>query len=126
MTLSNESIGKLRAVAAAILAEPNLYDQSTPPLSGDTCETACCLGGWGVWLNNPTPQAYAASMSCLGIRGMAESFGMSERQFFPLYMSADNWPAPFSDQFEAAGTNKQRAVVAVARIEHFIATDGRE
>ena len=60
MALSKESIRKLRAVKAAILAEPELYNQDVGFWDGDHLVPACLLV-WAVWLHNPSPKEFRAA-----------------------------------------------------------------
>lgn len=91
--LSKESIRKLKAVKAAILAQPELYDQSVFPSARErhTCNTPCCFAGWAVWLNNPDPKAYEATIKekdHICAKELADALGITGVQAEDLY---ENW-----------------------------------
>lgn len=91
MALSKDSIKKLRAVKAAILAEPELYNQGMFPTAGDSYDTPCCFAGWAVWLNNPDRKAYKRAIKVeggIGPRQMADALGITYLQACDLFQ---NW-----------------------------------
>lgn len=123
MALSKESIRKLRAVKAAILAEPELYDQCNFPSSycGHTCLTPCCIEGWAAWVNNPNPEAYNSGVQRGGF-SLATELGITTEEGGLLF---SGWDDAFSDAWDFPGT-RRGARAGAKRIDHFIATDGAE
>jgi hypothetical protein len=121
--LSRKTVSILRAVKAAILAQPELYNQSRFPAC--ECNTPSCIAGWGMWLQNPSPKAYSASMAESGLAKWASSFEMSEKQFLPLYVTHLEWPEPFAAKYKKAKNEVERAAVAADRIDYFIKTGGK-
>lgn len=132
MSLSKESIKKLRAVKAAILAEPDYYDQNVVPHS---CDSPCCLLGWALWIHDRHKfdqmienqadecQWDQAATECLGLESVLPDIYEQWR----LFGSGVSWPVQFRSALsEAYGNNKRCAVVAAQRIEHFIKTGGEE
>lgn len=116
--LSKETIEKLEAVKAAILAEPELYDQSRAPLSNHNCNTPSCIFGWLSWLYS---KRRFGRMSC---EQMADLAGMTYPQFCALYISAEGWPEPFRGDYKSAESYAARAAVAAKRIDLFISSGG--
>lgn len=124
--LSTQTVTRLRAVAAAILAEPALYNQwagEIPKRSATgSCGTPACILGWAVALfmirtnalHTLKPGARALGMTVPTAKILYVP-GYWPRTFYRAYLEARNR----SDHFTSA-------CVAVARIEHFIRTHGRE
>lgn len=121
MALSKETVEKLRAIKAAILAEPELYDQNEFPdiARGHTCTSPCCYVGWAIWLNNPDENAYQElleSKGTFGTQELAEAIGISLRQASTLF---SNWnPATKAPMVSAKEGAK--------RIDLFISSGGTE
>lgn len=123
--LSRKTIQKLRLIQQAILAEPELYQQSDYPCAavGDTCMTPCCIAGWAAWIDTRTPKAYD---KLLEIRQRFASeflmgcLGISEHEADLLFME---WPKTFD-----AAWRKPRTLAAAQagsdRIDLFIESDG--
>jgi hypothetical protein len=133
MSLSKESIKRLRQVKRAILAEPEFYDQGVPP---DECATTCCIAGWAMWLEDPVgyPERAASisnSFNCsdgttqIGFRNEgARALRIPEPETVNLFSYGEAWPGEFGTRFAAAASKAEKAAVAAARIEHFIKTGG--
>lgn len=123
MALSKESIRKLKAVKAAILAEPELYDQSEFPQhdANHDCSTPCCIAGWAVWVNNPDPEAYNALLrkKSFGVEVMAKALEISGRQAKQLF---SNWPEKFMGAWSFPCT-RPGAEAGARFIDHFIRTE---
>lgn len=117
----------LLKVKEAILADPKTYDQE------NWCGTACCIAGHAVAIAQPS--LYLGARDGMG-GGAAIVYDAANLaldlygyEFDKLCASGDNWPEPFASEYceaDAAGDAGQRAAVAARRIDHFIATDGRE
>lgn len=90
------------------------------------CGTAHCIGGWceviahGEDFNNIVPTLEMAKAT----RTRAKAFlGITDEQVLKLFF-LDYWPMPFRfDYFESPHGEK---AVALARLKHFIETDGKE
>jgi hypothetical protein len=138
------NVSLLRKVQAHILEEPRRYEQNTTIIEGTpgkvmfpdyggydlivpSCGTIACIGGWVQLLGMKRPfhffdQSRAAKL--LGIRS-----DQAHRLFNYVVETAYKdfcWPKKFSDAYKKAKTPRQRVKIAVARIEHFIATNGEE
>lgn len=119
--MSKESIKKLRAVKAAILAEPELYDQSKwIGTKENPCGTPCCIAGWAVWLNSPKKYKQLASQSHCSANAAESVLGIndSDRKLF-IY-----WPKRFETALRKSTSAAESASICALRIEHYIATDG--
>lgn len=138
--LSRLTVTRLRIVAAAILKEPEYYSQnSTDRLrrSKDMmCKSAACIFGWAVALFvEKGKKRRGGCMSRLGARALGlkgwsggpflENGSQAKRLYCP-----DAWPPKFIGALRQAEVCPNgaftAACVAVARIEHFIATNGRQ
>ena len=120
----------LRKVAKHILAEPKRLDMETiadkveggrdsPP-----CGTVGCIAGWACMLTGSSVNHADWEK---GKRLIDLDSDQAYRLFdYPLGWSSDGWPAKFSKPYVAAKAARQRARIAVARIEHFIKTKGKE
>lgn len=127
MSLSKETIKKLKAVKAAILAEPKLYDQNLSPYGKTDCNTPSCIAGWAVWIDNPNRAAYSDEVRYnMGLDLLKAHLGISYEQAYKLF-EPNAWPEKFSDalQEELRGTPKA-AEAAGKRIDLFIESGGAE
>lgn len=97
------------------------------------CGTAACIAGWAVSIDffernkkkvQPSEVVKRVTINrCSTAQILDISIEQGERLFF-----SQNWPAPWTcphKQFDQLPP-EERAKAAVARIEHFIATEGRE
>lgn len=146
MSLSRKSINRLRAVKEAILTNPEFYNQQQfvdpEPVIPVDCGTTCCIAGWADFLYNPAKAHLSRAKTWIGFlnddgsRWSQKPFdweeigaralnidGFEARQ---LFADVACWPDPFSFDYSNAATPLERARVAAARIERFIATDGQE
>lgn len=124
MSLRKESIKKLRAVKAAILAEPEFYNQKCFPRARHGCNSPCCLTGWAIWLESP--KTYASRLSLKGAfydEDLASALGISFEQADRLAYGQGF--GPFEAMWGKSGT-MEAARAAAKRIEHFIKTGGEE
>lgn len=136
--LSDKSIDLLRQVKRAILAQPNFYAQNRWVSSVNSCGTTCCIAGWADFVVNgkaahnkrakklivPTGQQWKVADEWLEIA--AEALGITLDESERLCEGSSEWPEDLAGAYAEAATAKERAKVAAARIEHFIATDGAE
>jgi hypothetical protein len=153
--LTARAVERLQEIARQISEEPLLYDQSTTGLPCGlegkfTCGTPGCIFGWAVSLyataeevpggyltpfdiyalgarlldipSKRTPERDAYIYRTLGpTRGLEPGeIQTADRLFYEEF-----WPQRFRAGLELVGTS-QAARQAVERIQHFIATDGRE
>src|ERR1700744_5431070 len=97
MSLSKESIKRLRQVKRAILAQPKFYDQDRFPRTVD-CGTTCCIAGWAVWVEDP--EAYPNRVANIDLLGVwrsagASALGLERSQVDNLFGFGVLWPQPF-------------------------------
>lgn len=122
MALSKESIRKLRAVKAAILAEPELYDQSNSPFCTNSCETPCCIAGWALWCNNPDPAFYRKTVTRkLGVSILQDEIGLTHGQTLDLF---EQWPSSGESPAWQNPCTKEAAEDCAKHIELFIKGGG--
>lgn len=138
---SEEVVERLRWVQEQILANPAMYDQNIVVM-GTSCGTACCLAGWlhinkvGLPEHQKLVQVgydheFDASAGKIVFDTGVERLGLDTSVFgydaeWPnLFSDSEDWPAPYSDEYELAeaeGDGKAMAQIAVRRIDHFIET----
>lgn len=100
----------LRKVQAKIRAEPESLDM------GEFCGTVCCIAGHACLISGHRgPRKLAA------IRILEIDDEMAARLFF-----TPGWPKSFRDRYYFARTKTAEAQITCDRIDHFIATEGRE
>jgi|SRR5882757_256323 len=121
----------LQKVKDHILAEPakfdvNLFECNHP------CGTTRCIGGWAHFLHNPTdpiagPHFHPDTREFIYPGQYA--LGLTSTEAERLFMITD-WPEEFrsypEDDDGYAGESYATPEQAAARIDHFIATEGRE
>lgn len=127
----------LLKVKAAILAEPRAFNMSqwSLPAPDAPCGTACCIAGWAkvldMGLKTPGEASKILDDPESGNDRFSEgtdSLQLSVAEEGRLCYWA-NWPAEFSEQYYEARSRTDRTAMAKAgadRIDHFIATKGRE
>jgi hypothetical protein len=127
------NIKLLNQVAEAILDEPTKFDMKwwTSPSDTSPCGTAACIAGFAVAIkrefktmrdmrrhhHSGKVNIRTAAIKHLGIKDADE-----ECRLF----GAGYWPIEFKFPYHEARTPEERADVAFWRIQHFIATEGRE
>lgn len=93
------------------------------------CGTTACIGGWAVALNPPGKNEEDPEKGyhfALFVYDRAiDLLQITEEQAEALF-HAEQWPDPFCGQYYGADTPEARAKAAVARIGHFIATEGKK
>lgn len=135
----------LRTIERKILAEPTMFDmgdwigspgeESLRP----SCGTTCCIGGhaaveegwqiivkdipgWGLRTYYVNPEGGESTSSSYLVAAARKALDISRDAEDKLFY-VDGWPEKFADvENDSDSTPEQKAVNAVARIEHFIAT----
>lgn len=140
--LSRDFVRLLRKIQKFLIEEPRRFDMlegvidsSGRPslLEQPPCGTACCIAGAGYVIANNVHLDHTS----IGFGRIYDFFGdkykldgaTRDRLFYTRYQAGPfsiSWPMLYSDAYKNAKTPLERACVGVARIEHFIATDGRE
>lgn len=132
----------LRRVAKHIAAEPNrLVMADWIVLKADSgmdkvkdwgefshrfppCNTTGCIAGWTVLLREKVAKSSFAVSDSQNISCRAQALlGLNGDQSMRLFGA---WPYKFQGPYEKAKSAAKRARIAVARIEHFIKTKGKE
>lgn len=139
----------LRKIQKHILAEPKRYEQNvtiTYGIPGEEivadesnpepellkaggfapCGTAACIGGWGQLLGMKRPSKTFNWEQARRALGLDHS---QAAKLFAYSFETDeihSWPEKFRLAYAKAKTQRQKARVAVRRIDHFIATEGAE
>lgn len=141
--LSKKTIHKIRQMIAAVLAEPELYDQDTFGTAicktdgGPTCGTTCCAAGWAVFLGSRKlyNEMMAKELAAKGRRFIGwpeaalKALGLevdAEYNTDRLFGSHHDWPSEFSQAYDEAETPKQKAQIFARRWRAFIQADGQE
>jgi hypothetical protein len=145
--LPPEVIRWLRKAQRFLMKEPkrfNMYEGVRPAdivegqIDQPPCGTACCIAGalyvikTGLILDPLNPQNLGWSTIYDEMRELGLGGSLGERLFYiqglHTHQSAGTtaWPKFYGDAYLAATTSLQRALIGVARIEHYIATDGAE
>lgn len=128
------NIELLERIAAHIEANAKTFDMST---FYDPCGSTCCIAGEAVRMTSAVmfnrlrelaekegPYSSNAEWSDAGRDALQIDEMMATRLFH-----AFEWPEPFRTQYEdvlMARDSTKGATIGVARIKHFIATEGRE
>lgn len=117
--LSNKAIGLLRRTQNALRRFPKLYDQSEPGYFRlkPSCGSPVCIIGWMryfafVRMNKKRRE------NLVSIREV--SIGLTQGQWAKLFY-ATFWPGKYRFR-----NSEITAETAIARIDHFIATDGQQ
>ncbi len=142
--LSKKTIYRIERMIAAILAEPQFYNQDTfgeelcKNDGQQVCGTVCCAAGWAVWLDNRAMYQKMmkeeiasdgwnedlewdkAALKALDLE-VDERFNTNT-----LFGSADCWPDEFYEMYLKATTPLQRAKALAKRWLAFIEADGIE
>lgn len=137
--LSVTSIEKIRRMIAAVVAEPEFYNQNVfvEENSTNICETVCCGAGWAVWCESPAkfkkmamldidggwPEWNNEALKALGLKLEGKDDDLID-ETIKLFGYASDWPSPFDHQYNKAKTPAARAKVFAARWEKFISSDG--
>lgn len=127
----------LERVKQHILEEPKRlkmgsWGRRVNPLNSDypACGTVGCIGGWSIFLAEPkwlTANAGELIQYCeVELPSDARRLLELERDQAARLFCTDEWPEGFHEQYNDAVTYVDRARITAARIDHFIATEGRE
>lgn len=92
---------------------PNSWGESDPLVP--ECGTVACIAGWACELTPKHTGNYTMKDARLYL-SLPAGYGRND-----LFM-VSGWPEPFKSQYSAARTPTRRVKVAVARIDHLIAT----
>lgn len=106
----------LRKIQKQILTEPDRFW-----MGQWHCGTSHCLGGWAQTL-------LGLKEKCDGFyneKYLQAHFGLTETQAGRLFWTI-GWPKKFRNLYLNAANRPQQAVVASARIDHFIKTKGKK
>jgi hypothetical protein len=114
----------LQRIKAHILEDPrrvgmsNWIRRRSPREGGPSCGTVACIAGWAYILSErQVPPFYTQVTRLLGLDSQ-----QGQRLFFELY-----WPSKFYAQIQTCQQGAAEYAQTVAdRIDHFIATEGRE
>jgi hypothetical protein len=118
MEVNKMNIELLREIAKVIQLRPEEFDMREFNSTNHSCGTVHCIGGWAAVLSGTAT-----------LRETREKLGLSLRQWNRLcYVECEEefgggWPSKF---WGVEDRWKPTPEQAVARIEHFIATEGRE
>lgn len=126
----------IRKVIKHILAEPARYFQEDVITTGDPgetvwgddnhrfakCGTAACIGGWAYILGSKRPRLNGTSV----LDKARLLLGLSDRQSQVLFGGnpRGDWPAPYGDAYNNAGTQRGKTRVAARLLEKVIKTKG--
>lgn len=138
---SKINVRRLRAIQRQIAKEPAQFIMSRWFRKGvefPNCGTAACISGWAVSLNqkaNPLQTAIkldpdfqregalSSRLHCQMPRKAGRLLGLNRKQCQRLFFLTE-WPCKF--QFSDWRCAETRAELAIARIDHFIKTNGKE
>lgn len=132
-----ESVRRIRRMTDAFMKQPKLFSQNEFP-SGDSPEQICtapgCSAGWAVWEDMPQPKFVKFVQEVEEKTGLfaisrawearaAKALRLPEdAPVQSLFGTASEWPDIFTEGYLNASTPEQRAQVANARWEYYIAT----
>jgi len=127
----------LRKIQKFLLAEPRRFDMTEGVTSSKyvpsvlehpPCGTTCCIAGAAYIIENKIEKTLSKTrVEWEIVRNTAvKVLGIPDRERTEKLFYDEYWPLKFKIQYDDAETPLQRAKVGVARIEHFIKTDGRE
>lgn len=131
----------LTTIKRIALDDPDHFDME---MFADDCGTTCCIAGFGVKIANPErftelkrmqPPPGSSTNQWLEDRKRweaagAEAIGISKEQAERLFYY-ESWPLEFELRYNEAidpdsGDGSLKAATVADRIDHFIATEGRE
>lgn len=135
----------LRKIQAHLAEEPKRYVQdyehitSTETLErvslngAPPCGTMACIGGWACVLSGDSSPSYHTMRKAQEYLGLDpeqadrlfSGVSVSEGDIRIVY-SGTRWPKKFASAYAKAKTQRGRVAVAIRRIDHFIATRGRD
>lgn len=93
------------------------------------CGTAACIAGWGCHLFLTRESTLAKTKSKWSLQfyvlDVRRAIGLTAVESDGLF-HLGYWPEQFRCRYNYAKAPTARAAIAVARVEHFIATEGKE
>jgi hypothetical protein len=92
------------------------------------CGTAACIAGWTCHVALGKLETLANTckqMEVVAGREASRLLQITHDERERLFL-ANRWPEPFASRFYEAKSSAQQAKAAIARIKHFIKTEGRE
>lgn len=107
------NIPLLIQIQAQIIQHPEHFDMATWD-----CGSVACICGWAIRLTRGESMQWCGPYFHEGRRALGLTCEEGNRLFH-----RKNWPRQFCVM---SGTEKAHAKAAAARIDHFIATEGRE
>lgn len=126
----------LEKVKQHILEEPRRLNMQYVLIASSTapCGTVGCVAGWAMFLTGAMDKyGYLIPSECHrdNYDIAMEKLGLNKQQTGKLFDFSKwnigyHWPANFENAYNNAETPEERARVTVARIDHFIATNGAE
>lgn len=127
MALSKQSIQKLKAVKAAILANPKFYNQNSFVASVQPCGTTCCIAGWADFIVNGKDVHNERAGRLQGFGNGGEWIDVTAAALEITWSQADRltdptefWPAELQDLYHSG----KRSVAAGKRIDLFVKSGG--
>lgn len=121
------NIPLLEKVKAAILAEPQTYNQAYF-IEETPCGTTCCIAGHALLQAGVCSISEMKDLVPSFIATLAEEeLDLTTNQRFRLFASPHDWPEPYRSRMIDAWENSDKdaeAHIAAARIDKFIATNG--
>jgi hypothetical protein len=139
--LNRYTIRLLRKTQKFLIEEPRRFDMTegiAPSteiktiLEQPPCGTSCCIAGAMYVIDKKivldvTNLGYGYIENHIKDVTSLKTDELCSRLFYHSQTwGNEKWPAFYANAYAAATTPLQRACIGVARIEHFIATDGRE
>lgn len=89
----------------------------------DKCGTAACIAGWTCLIKEEEVVKISGNFPFHGAG--RDHLELTEDQAGRLFYT-DDWPEPYRGNYQDADDQSARSRIAAARIDHFIATDGKE
>jgi hypothetical protein len=120
------NVGLLREIQKIIEADPEGFDmvRYAQDRSDDPCGTAYCIAGHAILLSEPNFGGWFCNERSFR-KGM-EVLELTYEQAEALFHTS-SWPSSFRERLlKAWWSPKENAKIGVERIDHFIATEGRE
>lgn len=132
--LSRDFVRLLHKTQKFLIEEPRRFDMKeglveaanmSTILEEPPCGTACCIAGAGYAIAHNLVLNHTVIGFGKIYTFFSSTFHLSDTTLDRLFYM-DNWSVFYQKMYKEAKTPLERACVGVARIEHFIATDGRE
>ena len=130
--LNRNTVRMLRKVQKFLMEEPkrfNMYEGIADSLGlrgqldQPPCGTACCIAGAMFIIDTGMPLNRTSVSWTKVLDSVVKKYFKSN---WSALFYTDNWPMLYRIAYANTKIPLERACIGVARIEHFIATDGRE